>query len=213
MKRKLWKRCAFLVLLLFIVVGCSSGYENGENQVATPETPSVVQNVEQEPEQPPQSEEETDTDSKYIPGLMSGDIKTHMKTWGIKFTGPQVGEDLVADYGVTIDPDTRVKLHCDIYEASPMQIEWVEFIVDGSLVAWSMDNADFDEITKAYLGYAATLPYDGANPAKAKAWIEANVKAAKKQGNVLSTVIGPVKFDLYGTEWMRVLEVKPKDAE
>jgi len=33
------------------------------------------------------------------------------------------------------------------------------------------------------------------------------VKAAKKQGNVLSTVIGPVKFDLYGTEWMRVLEV------
>jgi len=76
-----------------------------------------------------------------------------------------------------------------------------------------MDNADFDEITKhtwdTPLLYLTTVQ----TPAKAKAWIEANVKAAKKQGNVLSTVIGPVKFDLYGTEWMRVLEVKPKDAE
>jgi len=216
------RRFGLLVALLVMFAVWFSGC--GEDQAATPKSPSIEQKAEQpaqqeaeqqkEKQQASQNEEGVDADKKHIPGLMSGDIKVGLEqTWGLRFTGPQIGQTLAVDHGEAIDPDTGVTLICDIYESSPMAIQWVEFTVDGSAVAGSLDNALFNAVAKGYLGYAATVPYDGADQEKAKAWVEANVKAANKQGKVLSTVIGPVKFELYGTQWFRVLEVKPAQAE
>lgn len=185
-------------------------------QVATTAEQKVDQSAQQQGEQEVSQQKETaDVDKEHIiPGLTSGDIKVNLeRTWGFKFTGPQIRKTLAIDHGEAIDPDTGVELICDIYESSPMAIQWVEFMVDGSAVAGSLDSALFNAVAEGYLGYAATVPYDGADQEKARAWVKANIKAADKQGKVLTTVIGPVKFELYGTQWFRVLEVKPAQAE
>lgn len=61
---------------------------------------------------------------------------------------------------------------------------------------------------KEFLGFIATLKYDGAQPAQARKWVEEHV--AEKA----STVIGGVKFETYGTQWVRMLLMEPvRDAE
>ncbi len=158
----------------------------------------------------PEQAAESDSGNIYIPGLAAADIKINLEqTWGIQFTGPEIGEELAQDNGEAVDPDTGAVLTCTIFEDSPLNIQWVDFMVDASPVIGLIDVDTINSLTEGYFGYCATIPYDGADPEKAKQWIADNAKKAIKPGTVLSTQIGSVSFEMFGTEYMRTLRIKP----
>jgi len=131
------------------------------------------------------------------------------QTWGLQFTGPEMGKELAQDSGEVVDPDTGIILMCNIYETSPFDIQWVDFIIDASPVVGLVDVETINSLAEGYFGYCATVPYDGAEPEKAKQWVVDNVSKAIKPGNVLSSQIGPASFEMFGTEYIRTLRIKP----
>ncbi len=146
-----------------------------------------------------------------LPGLMPADVKVNLeKEWGLEFAGPRKGTDLWLDHGEAVDLDTKAVLACDMYENSPgLDVAWVEFMVDASGVAGLVQADTVTALASDYLGYCATIPYQGADPDAARAWIEDNASAAVGEGNVREATIGGVRFRLYGVTWIRTLEVVP----
>lgn len=148
-----------------------------------------------------------------IPGIAAADIKLNLQKLGLKFTGPRPAKDAVSgfegylDDGEGIDPDTGVTLSCSITAIDPLKIKYVTFRVYGADVAGILPPEYFIAVAKGFLGYTATLPYDGAEPAKAKAWVEENIGRANKPGAII-TKIGQVEFTLAGGKYVRFLSVR-----
>jgi len=167
---------------------------------------------EQETEEQANQGQETENDNGdvYIPGLTAADIKLNLEqTWGLEFTGPQMREELAQDNGEVVDSDTGIILMCNIFESSPLHIQWVDFIIDASPVVGLVDVDTINALAEGYFGFCATIPYDNAEPEKAKQWAIDNVSKATKPGNVLSSQIGPASFEMFGTEYIRTLRIKP----
>jgi len=179
--------------------------ENAQEQhqtVSPPEGPDPEDSIPEDDENTPDT----------IPGLTAADIKLNLQqTWGLEFSGPRPGEDLAQDTGQTVDYDTGVKLICNIFETSPLHIQWVDFIVNASMVAGIVDVDTINAVTEGYFSYCATLPYDNAEPEKAKEWVENNVSKATKAGNVIKAQFGPATFQMFGTEYFRTLRVTPNE--
>lgn len=144
-----------------------------------------------------------------IPGIAAADIKLNLQKLGLKFTGPRPAKsfDGYLDDGEGVDPDTGVTLSCSIIAVDPLKIKYVTFRVDGTAVAGILPPEYFIAVAKGFLGYTATLPYDGAEPAKARAWVEENIGRANKPGSII-TKIGPVEFTLAGGKYLRFLSVR-----
>lgn len=204
-------------LLIVTLTGCGepSGVKTGaESDSAKSEAQSKpeenTKKVAVNKEQNPSPTMDKTAEENFIPGLAAADIKLNLeRTWGLKFSGPRIGQDLAQDSGEAVDPDTGVKLICNIFETSPLHIQWVDFVIDASSVAGLVSEKAINAVTEGYFGFCATLPYDGAEPAKAKQWVSNNVRKATKAGNVISTQIGPAKFEMFGTTYFRTLRVKP----
>ena len=108
-----------------------------------------------------------------------------------------------------MDPDTGATLICNIFETSPLHIQWVDFVINASALVGTGGINRINALAEGYFGYCATVPYDDAEPEKAKQWVEENVEKATEPGNVLSTQIGSVQFEMFGTEYFRTLRIKP----
>jgi len=142
-----------------------------------------------------------------IPGLAKPDVTINLENrYGLEFGEDFHGADgMNSTLGSGIDPIAGASLDCMIYwtlEGSEYRVPLVEF----SCIAPTNPD-DINAIASAYLGYCATIPYTGADPAAAKAWIEENVAAASVQGQVFETVIGDARFTLYGVDQTRMLEI------
>ncbi|NPV30686.1 MAG: hypothetical protein HPY58_13785 [Firmicutes bacterium] len=234
-KKRIWTvgTISLALFVIGVVMGVSSvpdGYEAGQQAARSDETVSISPasspvpslptsepaQKDQQPANSPKKEQNpsptTDktAEENFIPGLAAADIKLNLeRTWGLKFSGPQIGQDLAEDSGEAVDPDTGVKLICNIFETSPLHIQWVDFVIDASSVAGLVSEKAINAVTEGYFGFCATLPYNESEPAKAKQWVSNNVRKATKAGNVISIQIGPAKFEMFGTMYFRTLRVKP----
>lgn len=76
-----------------------------------------------------------------------------------------------------------------------------------SLVTATALGTGGDEESGAFLGFVASVPYDGAEPDSATAWVEENV------GKNAETVFGGAKFRLIAAEGgtARILEITPAE--
>lgn len=164
--------------------------------------------VEKKPAEEKQTEKQSPSSKKVIPGLEASDIKLNLKRWGLEFSGPEPGVELFRDEGKVVDPDTGVELICVIWEYSPTEIAWIDFIVDSSRVVGLIDVNTINGVSRGYLGFCATAPYDGADQVKAKQWVESNCTTLTA-GNPKTITIGPVSYELFGTEYIRTLRLKP----
>ncbi len=206
---------AGIALALFIIgmVTTPSTKESFEAERKAEQQAALEKTKEKYPQSQEQQKQSNDTKkdkSDIIPGLEAADIKLNLEyTWDLVFSGPRIGEDLAQDSGKTVDPDTGATLICNIFETSPLHIQWVDFLIDAAIVAGTTSVDTINALAKGYFGYCATVPYDGAEPEKAKQWVINNVDKAVKPGNVLSTQIGPVTFEMFGTEYFRTLRIKP----
>lgn len=143
-----------------------------------------------------------------IPGILPADIYLSLeKTYGLKVDMKQGTTGNYYYYG---EKTVRkgVKIICQIYpEEDSLLIDFADFIVDASGGIGIVSKSTINEIAKNYLGYCATVPYDGSKPLEAKQWVINNIVNIK-QGEVLSKTIGKVKFELFGTAYIKTLRIK-----
>ncbi|MGH2554366.1 MAG: hypothetical protein ACRDHO_01425 [Actinomycetota bacterium] len=168
---------AAVVGLAILLVACG-----GTPETAEP-SPRGTRRTETPAEETPAEETAT------IPGAISGDFKTNLEgTWGLQWTGPQEGATgTYFDEGETIDPDTGARLSASIHGDGPSAIAFFECSVDGGST----------DLAGSYLGFCATVPYDGAAPDAARAWVRDNVSAVQP-GTPIEETFGGIRFILSG---------------
>lgn len=148
-------------------------------------------------------------DDEIIPGLKAADIKLNLVKWGLKEASPKKseGSDDISYISSVVDSETGADLSYFIMTNSALNVKYATFSII-NLAAISEE--DFLNIATGYLGYCATVPFDGAEPEKSKQWIEDNIKKCNEAGKIETLNVGNVEFSLYGTgNSSRYLEIKP----
>lgn len=165
-------------------------------------TPPKAQTQEQ-----PQEQNQEQPAEPALPGITSADIKLNLKQWGLSFSGP----DRSMDRGKATDPDTLVELRADLSgKRLPFEVRSVTFTVDGTSVAGILDPDTYLAVAEGYLGYCATLPYDGAEQEAAREWVIAHIPNANRPENAVVKQFGPAEYSLFGGKYMRVLQITAK---
>ncbi|GAQ25090.1 hypothetical protein [Tepidanaerobacter syntrophicus] len=148
-------------------------------------------------------------DDEIIPGLKAADIKLNLVKWGLKEASSKKseGSDDISYISSVVDSETGADLSYFIMTNSALNVKYATFSII-NLAAISEE--DFLNIATGYLGYCATVPFDGAEPEKSKQWIEDNIKKCNEAGKIETLNVGNVEFSLYGTgNSSRYLEIKP----
>jgi hypothetical protein len=70
-----------------------------------------------------------------------------------------------------------------------------------------------DIVAKALLGFVATMPYDNADPANARQWVEDTLATIREAGDVRETEFAGVAYRLYGPNTARNLEMGKLEEE
>jgi hypothetical protein len=149
-----------------------------------------------------------------IVGLMESDITTLLKNkWNLSFTGSSKGETLYLNLGKYKDPASGVMLICDIYENSSGEVIWFELTIDGLSVENEVDPSQIDQIANEFFKTICLLDYLGHDTEQEFNWINTNYILAKKEGDIYTTTIGQVKYNMYGQPYFRVFEIISKDAD
>lgn len=148
--------------------------------------------------------EETETITKYYLPFSSPELKTQLqKEWQMSFSSPEKGDKSTLEKGQGTDKATGALLLCDIYEQSPDQLDWVEFMVK----AENLPEDVVDEVTARYFTSLPTVLNADSKMEEARRWIAAQVEQAKTKGNTVSAIAGQVKYTMYGTAGERTLIV------
>ncbi|MDD3229392.1 MAG: hypothetical protein PHE09_09275 [Oscillospiraceae bacterium] len=143
-----------------------------------------------------------------IPGLMAADIKLNMVKWGLKEAAPKSGlsSDDVSYSSSAVDKDTGAELSYFIMANNILHVKYATF---STLNLAEISEDDFLGVASSYLGYCATVPFEGAEPERSKKWVEDNIKNCNETGKVETMKVGNVEFSLYGTgNSARFLDIK-----
>ncbi len=195
--------------------GYEAGKQAAQNPPAQTQDTQPVKNsapAQTNSNAPQQQDQKTESNGQnLIPGIAAADIKLNLEKWGLKFTGPRPLKEFEGylDDGKATDSDTGVELSCTISALDPTKVKSVTFRAEGSLVAGALPPEAYLAVAKGFLGFAATLPYDNSEPAKARAWVEENIDKANQSGKPITTTIGSVEFTLAGGKYIRLLSLKP----
>lgn len=104
-----------------------------------------------------------------IPGLTAAGITVHMEGQGLTCSGPEPFLDGVSYECSGTSQDGSIELHVRFIGDDPSAIRSLEATTLGS------GGEASEEAVGQFLGYVATLPYEGAQPEVARSWVEAAV--------------------------------------
>jgi hypothetical protein len=143
-----------------------------------------------------ESKPEPKPEPSNIPGLTPQDVYLDLENREFTCSEPEL-----------MQPEDEVRWTCErqgtkgryLVEISSKDANSVRLIK-----AWviSHERARADALAGDFLGYVATVPYEGAQPEKAKAWVEQNV------GSKASAEFGGVSYTLGGKADRRFLELE-----
>ncbi|MGD9932882.1 MAG: hypothetical protein AB7T37_04115 [Dehalococcoidia bacterium] len=128
-----------------------------------------------------------------IPGLTAADITKNLEPRGFKCSGPDRGQTM--ELWSCTSTSTSTIITVSFMGASATRIR----SVSATVIVTAPGQPDSPAAD--FLGYLATLPYDRADPAKARAWVEANISAGGE------LVIGDARFTLSGPKGGRSLDI------
>jgi len=184
-------------------------YEAAEIQTLTAGIPIITQipNTPESTNTPELTNTPSATDTAVVtpivgilPGLQPADVKINLED-------RQFTCDLI--FGPT-DSDPYYKWECRSESANyVMLVEiWSKslFTVDliqSSIVQFGTPD---DELAANFLGFMATMPFDGADPQSARNWVEVTLPTITTSGDVRNATFGGVNFRLYGIPSARFLE-------
>ena len=131
-----------------------------------------------------------------IPGLTPQDVYLDLENRGFTCSEPEL-----------MEPEDEVRWTCERQEAKGRYLVEITSKDANSvrlLKAWviSHERARADALAGDFLGYIARVPYEGAQPEEAKAWVEQNV------GSKASAEFGGVSYTLGGKAGRRFLELE-----
>jgi hypothetical protein len=129
-----------------------------------------------------------------IPGLTAADVTINLEDRGHTCEGPNEFLDGV-EYLCELDTDPIYVERVEIVGMSPTEIRSVE-----SAYFWFGDPTQMDARADDFLGYMATLPYEGAAPADARTWVQANTSG--------TTTFGPATYELTEADLFRSLDIR-----
>ena len=154
------------------------------------------------------SDELQSSSSSLIKGSSVTDLKLNLKKWGFSDANPdstESGDDMLYHSSAT-DPDTGAGLDYSITSSYDFTVKSATFTIANTQNA---STSSFYKLASSFLGYCSTIPYDSAQPEKAKKWIEDNISGASNSGKSITCTIGDAKFALYGNgSGSRMLEIK-----
>ena len=133
-----------------------------------------------------------------IPGLWPADVTENMKTRGFECSGVQEGQDYLV-WSCTRNSEDAM-LRVDIYGRTLTSIDMIE-------AASLQFGVPDDELSTEFLGFVSTMPYDGASPDAARAWVRETLPTLQGAGDVRSATFGGVEYRLLGIPTARTLEI------
>ena len=147
-------------------------------------------------ESKPESKSKPKPAPSNIPGLTPQDVYLSLENRGFTCSEPEL-----------MEPEDEVRWTCERQEAKGRYLVEITSKDANSvrlLKAWviSHERARADALAGDFLGYIARVPYEGAQPEEAKAWVEQNV------GSKASAEFGGVSYTLGGKAGRRFLELE-----
>lgn len=128
---------------------------------------------------------------EFIRGLTAVDVTGNLKDRGFDCKGPTKLQTLVEWVCENSADDIKVSMLGR--DATHIRS------IDATVFAFSA--APSDARAKDFLGFLATVPYDDASQAEARAWVEAHI------GEQTEMVFGSAKYSVYGPPAARTLEI------
>jgi hypothetical protein len=180
--------------------GDEGGYqESGRSQTKReqPKKPETLKGeVAKKPSQEQQQKKpEPEPTPSNIPGLTPQDVYLNLENKGFKCSEPKL-----------MGHQNEVRWTCEKQEAQGEYLVKIDSsdansvrLVKARVI--SHDPARADALAQDFLGYVARVPYEGAQPEEAKAWVEQNV------GSKVSAEFGGVSYTLGGKAASRSLEL------
>jgi hypothetical protein len=147
-----------------------------------------------------QQKPEPEPASRNIPGLTPQDVYLNLENKGFKCSEPEL-----------MGPDNEVRWTCEKKEANGEYLVEINSSDANSVrlvEAWiiSNDHARADALAQDFLGYVATVSYEGAQSEEAKVWVEQNV------GSKASAEFGGVSYTLGGKAGRRILKLEKREG-
>jgi hypothetical protein len=143
-----------------------------------------------------QQEPEPKPAPRNIPGLTPQDVYLNLENRGFECSEPEL-----------MGPEDEVRWTCQKQEAKGEYLVEISSkdansvrLLKAKVV--SNDPARADALAGDFLGYVARVPYEGAQPEKAKGWVENNV------GSKASAEFGGVSYTLGAKAGSRFLEIE-----
>lgn len=140
----------------------------------------------------------TEETTALLPGLMPADVTVNLEQRGFTCGTPEQGQlyytrtctNNTADYLIRVDIYGREAFSVDFLESSVLQFA----------------NPD-NEFAASFLGFLATMPYDGAVQEEARNWVETTLPTLQGVGDVREEIFAGVKYRLYGIPTAFTLEM------
>jgi hypothetical protein len=137
-------------------------------------------------------------ETRWLRGLWASDIRSEVGKIGLTCKGPDIENrsSVWSCEGVTPLVSYRLRF----YGSAPGKIEYLHAVVEQSGPAK-------DALPLRLFGVLAGLHFDGADPAKARVWLQTAMAAGG------TTAIGPAKYKLAGDPNRREFDVKASGSE
>ncbi len=140
------------------------------------------------------------TSSAILPGLQTTDITASLIEKGFTCSDPRKGE--LYYYRSCKETETGIyEMVAEIYGRDRFTVDYVNAQV------LQFTAVPSDGISTPFLGYIATLPYDGAVPSSARSWIERTLPTILANGDVHTETFGGVPYRLFGGPSSRILQI------
>ena len=139
----------------------------------------------------------TEESTALLPGLKPANVTVKLEQRG--FTCDSL-EQVQIYYARTCTKDSvDYSLRVDIYGREAFAVD----LIESSVLQFANPDKEF---AASFLGFMATMPYDGAVQEEARNWVETTLPSLTGQGDVREKVFAGVKYRLYGIPTAFTLE-------
>ena len=133
-----------------------------------------------------------------LPGLQPADVKVNLEDR--QFTCSSVNQGELYFSWICKRTGANYELNVQIYGRTLLTVDYI--------VAMALQFGDpSDEVAAAFLGFMATMPYDGAHQEEARAWVEEALPTLRGQGDLRKKTFGGVEYQLFGIPTARTLKI------
>lgn len=140
------------------------------------------------------SKKNLQNEDKYIPGISAVDLHGNLTNKGFKL---EKKLDPKMCYWKCSYHTNEYEYIATAYGDSPTKIYKIEAVV------LNYSNKNISSIAKDFLGYIATIPYDGSKPLEAKKWVITNINKNSKKS------FGKVEYQIVKSNKSIILTLEP----